>query len=779
MGDVIGTSLSTLVVYAGGMYSTSNSTQQAFLSSINGVSFANIGSGGIAGIPSSLNTSSISTFSFTGTTGFISSLTVNGLFIGSNQGFVNMGDVIGTSLSTLQIYAGGVFTTSNQATIVSTQQLNISSINGQTFGGPIASTVIGLGTAGYLSTIVFGSIVSTANLANLVSTANLVNLVSTSYLATQLGSTVIGLGTAGYISSAQFLSSFNGISLDFKTSSLKANNVSAATTYVSSMVINTLQIGLTPGFIQMGDIITTSVSTILTTTNLLNAGINAISSFNVYGGTNQAGLGFKFFGSSIQTPLGQPASISVSSVSTYTTMYLGTFDQYATGRGPSLGFGANNANGRQTLQGRITGTPITYTGAGTDFGTLNFDVNQTGQMYNVMSMWAIGGSAQAGRVGINCNSASYNLDVNGSMRSSNLLINSAATANAFLNATTPYSGYGNFAMNGYLSVVSAGTAVANAVAGNTYFSIPSDSGKAYYSNAYNTGFGIQTQNPSYTLDVNGDINGSGSLLTINSTAANGILRFTTQGGNSYIQWGSNFANTSYGPLYFTNPLVGKYFMALNPIGYGAAGTTSNFAQTFYCSYGAANCNNFTHYYTSGASGANSGGLYANHYQLFTYPAGGSAVSIWDINSNGIINFTTNVGIQYGVNATPGFTLDVNGAVRTGSGLSSTTPAGILFYQNTSFFITNGGTSNIITTSNPGMYLLTAMGVSVANWQFQIFCINKNNGGNLNLAQYTSYGGSPAWSFVAGNPGQFTLYNNTGTTQSFTLGITLLANAPLA
>jgi hypothetical protein len=80
-----------------------------------------------------LNVSSLSTFSLTGTTAFISSLTVNALFIGSNQGFVNMGDVIATSLSTLQIYAGAIYTTSNQAVIVSTQQLNVSSITGISF----------------------------------------------------------------------------------------------------------------------------------------------------------------------------------------------------------------------------------------------------------------------------------------------------------------------------------------------------------------------------------------------------------------------------------------------------------------------------------------------------------------------------------------------------------------------------------------------------------------------------------------------------------------------
>jgi hypothetical protein len=82
----------------------------------------------------------------------------------------------------------------------------------------LTSTVIGLGTAGYISTTSGGGgsinatgLVSTANLASLVSTANLANLVSTSYFTSQLTSTVIGLGTSGY------LSSLNGISLSTGT----------------------------------------------------------------------------------------------------------------------------------------------------------------------------------------------------------------------------------------------------------------------------------------------------------------------------------------------------------------------------------------------------------------------------------------------------------------------------------------------------------------------------------------------------------------------------------
>ena len=112
----------------------------------------------------------------------------------------------------------------------------------------LASTVAGLGTAGYISTVGGGgsinatglvstanlvSLVSTANLASLVSTANLTSLVSTSYLGNQLTSTVIGLGTSGYLSSLNsrslstgtvFTSSISFIDTSLNTKQLLAVN---------------------------------------------------------------------------------------------------------------------------------------------------------------------------------------------------------------------------------------------------------------------------------------------------------------------------------------------------------------------------------------------------------------------------------------------------------------------------------------------------------------------------------------------------------------------------
>jgi hypothetical protein len=84
------------------------------------------------------------------------------------------------------------------------------------------------------------NLVSTANLINLVSTANLINLVSTSYLTSQLTSTVAGLGTIGYRST--LLSSFLTLSTGLLTTSTltmfdslnynSANNVYVKSTFL-------------------------------------------------------------------------------------------------------------------------------------------------------------------------------------------------------------------------------------------------------------------------------------------------------------------------------------------------------------------------------------------------------------------------------------------------------------------------------------------------------------------------------------------------------------------
>jgi hypothetical protein len=102
---------------------------------------------------------------------------------------------IGTALpaATLDVVGTGRFQT------LSTLNINLSTINGQVFGGPINSTVIGLGSAGYIST------------SQLVSTvAGLVDHL-------ELTSTVAGLGTLGYVSSLSLVSTTGGITSNYST----------------------------------------------------------------------------------------------------------------------------------------------------------------------------------------------------------------------------------------------------------------------------------------------------------------------------------------------------------------------------------------------------------------------------------------------------------------------------------------------------------------------------------------------------------------------------------
>jgi hypothetical protein len=222
----------------------------------------------------------------TGGNAYISSLTIDQLTFGDGNGWADFGAIRAAVISTYQVNTGIVY-----APIISTQLIVGVNFITQT---NLTSTVIGLGTVGYLSAAVtnlgiyglvstanlanlvstanlanlvstanlanlvstanlanlvstanlanlvstanlanlvstanLANLVSTANLANLVSTANLASFVSTTYLQTQLGSTVIGLGTVGYLSTQ--ISSFLTLSTgNLITSSITFNSPSSA-----------------------------------------------------------------------------------------------------------------------------------------------------------------------------------------------------------------------------------------------------------------------------------------------------------------------------------------------------------------------------------------------------------------------------------------------------------------------------------------------------------------------------------------------------------------------
>jgi hypothetical protein len=103
---------------------------------------------------------------------------------GASDTIINATNLVST---TLGLQTSGFISTANLTNLVSTANLS-----------------------NLVSTANLTDLVSTANLSNLVSTANLAALVSTTFLDTQLASTVTGLGNAGYLSSPNSLSISTG-----------------------------------------------------------------------------------------------------------------------------------------------------------------------------------------------------------------------------------------------------------------------------------------------------------------------------------------------------------------------------------------------------------------------------------------------------------------------------------------------------------------------------------------------------------------------------------------
>ena len=178
--------------------------------------------------------SAISSFTVTGTVNFFSTLSI-GTFVYVNGNISTLSTSVGDAIVNLGTTPG--YLSSLQSQVLSTGTIGLSSINfvdtvtgvtqlvaitngifqvngasitGDVSKGDLTSTVIGLGTAGYLSSIVWDSVISTANLTDLISTANLADLISsanltglisTSFFDTQITSSLIGLGNLGFLSS--------------------------------------------------------------------------------------------------------------------------------------------------------------------------------------------------------------------------------------------------------------------------------------------------------------------------------------------------------------------------------------------------------------------------------------------------------------------------------------------------------------------------------------------------------------------------------------------------
>jgi hypothetical protein len=141
----------------------------------------------INGNISTLSTSIGDTIVNLGTTpGYLSSLNSRSLSTGMiGLSSINFMDTV-TGVKQLVAVTNGVF------------QVNGASITGDVTTGNLTSTVIGLGTTGYLSTVVFTGVVSTANLVGLISSANLNGIVSSANLVGLVSSAnLVGLISSG------------------------------------------------------------------------------------------------------------------------------------------------------------------------------------------------------------------------------------------------------------------------------------------------------------------------------------------------------------------------------------------------------------------------------------------------------------------------------------------------------------------------------------------------------------------------------------------------------
>jgi hypothetical protein len=205
-----------------------------------------------------------------GTAGFVSSLGLTFAVASTAQGLGTFGY---TSTSQLLSTSLGLYQEiQNSPANIKQSNLTSTIIGLGTFGyistvvfgsiistGNIANLVSTANLANLVSTANLANLVSTANLAVHISTANLADFVSTTYLATQLGSTVIGLGTAGYLSTV--ISSFFTVSTGILTAStIIGNNAS----------LNSLSTGfVTLSSVNFLDQVTSAVGNVYQKNNLM------------------------------------------------------------------------------------------------------------------------------------------------------------------------------------------------------------------------------------------------------------------------------------------------------------------------------------------------------------------------------------------------------------------------------------------------------------------------------------------------------------------------------
>jgi hypothetical protein len=160
----------------------------------------------------------------------------------------------------------------------------------------LASSIVGLGTVGFVSSIgltaimnstvagvntYVSSMIDPVELTSTITGLGAAGFISSIGFDAKLASTTAGLGSATYISATQLYSTVTGVTFNGSTntlsssriftSSLNASYVTSIQGYISSLVVDSLQFGFSNSFFEMGDVIATSLSTLQVNTGVLAA----------------------------------------------------------------------------------------------------------------------------------------------------------------------------------------------------------------------------------------------------------------------------------------------------------------------------------------------------------------------------------------------------------------------------------------------------------------------------------------------------------------------------
>ena len=162
---------------------------------------------------------------------------LNSTIIGlGTLGYISSSQLLSTSLGLqTQFQTAGFLSSQNLLGLVSTPNL-LNLVSTTFLDTSLRSTTTGISRSGYIST---------PNLADLVSSPNLLNLVSTPFLNTSLASTVAGLGTGGLASIPANLSTFAIFTSSLMTSTMQSILISTGQLSVSSIgsvTTSTLQV---------------------------------------------------------------------------------------------------------------------------------------------------------------------------------------------------------------------------------------------------------------------------------------------------------------------------------------------------------------------------------------------------------------------------------------------------------------------------------------------------------------------------------------------------------